>query len=127
MAKRQFVYYCLLGGVGATLDFCLFTLILKYFGPEHYQIANAGGYAAGTIFSFCANAWLTFETRDRLAARFLAFCTVSLLGWLMSANLLALLVGSFSLNVFLAKIATLFAVVVLQYNLNRRLTFRKPN
>ncbi len=123
--RRQFVFYCLIGAGGASLDFLTFSLLIKFSGSGHYQAANAAGCAVGTVFSFKTNAELNFSTRDRLAARFPAFCGVAVPGWALSANLLALLVGKFGLNVFLSKLAALFAVVLLQYHLNRRLTFRK--
>ena len=123
--NRQFLLYCVIGATGAGLDFCTFTLLVKTFGAAHYQAANAAGYGVGAIVSFTANAWLNFATRDRLAARFLAFCGVALLGWSVAAGLLALFIGKLGWNVYLAKFLTLFAVLLVQYNLNRWLAFRK--
>ena len=114
-----------IGATGAGLDFCTFTLLVKTFGAAHYQAANVAGYGVGAIVSFTANAWLNFATRDRLAARFLAFCGVALLGWSVAAGLLALFIGNLGWNVYLAKFLTLFAVLLVQYNLNRWLAFRK--
>lgn len=126
-AKRQLVFYCLIGATGTVMDFCTFTLLVKWLGRSHYQIANIGGYSAGTLLSFSANAWFNFCTRDRLARRFLTFCGVAFLGWALSASVLAWLIGKLGWNVFLAKLIALFGVLLLQYNLNRRFTFRKTN
>lgn len=126
-AKRRFLLYCLIGVTGAGLDFGVFALLVNIFGVQHYQIANAAGYAIGIVVSFTANARLNFGTRDRLAARFAAFCGVALVGWTAAVLLLALLVGRFQWNVYLAKLATLFAVLLVQYNLNRRLAFRETD
>ncbi len=124
-AKRQFLLYCVIGATGAALDFGVFLLVVQSAGAEHYQLANAAGYATGIVVSFTLNAWLNFGTRDRLAARFAAFCGVALLGWATAALLLALLIGKFDWNIYLAKFATLFGVLLVQYNLNRWLAFRK--
>jgi putative flippase GtrA len=124
-SKRQFLLYCVIGATGAGLDFCVFTLIVKLAGADHYQAANAAGYATGTIVSFSANAWLNFGTRDRLVVRFMAFCGVALLGWATAALLLALCIGQMGWNVYLAKFATLLGVLLVQYNLNRWLAFQK--
>jgi putative flippase GtrA len=127
LANRQLVVYCLIGATTTVLDFCTFTLLLKYLGSARYQLANAAGYGAGTVVSFAANAAFNFCTRDRLAARFLTFCGVAFLGWLLSANVLALLIGKLGCNAYFSKLLALFGVVLLQYNLNRRFTFRKSN
>jgi putative flippase GtrA len=117
----------MIGAVGAGVDFGVYTLIVVLTGAGHYQAANAAGYASGIVVSFTANATLNFCTRDRLAARFLTFCGTALLGWMTAALLLELLVGRMSWNVYVAKFATLTGVVLIQYSLNRRFTFRKIN
>ena len=124
-ARRQFIIYCLIGATGAGLDFCTYAALLKVWGADHYQLANAAGYGVGIIVSFTANAWLNFGTRDRLAVRFLAFCGAALLGWSVAAALLAVFIGKLGWNVYLAKFLTLFGVLLVQYNLNRWLAFRK--
>ena len=125
--KRQLVSYCLIGMAGTVTDFGTFSVLVKWLGHTHYQIANVAGYGAGTLLSFAANAWWNFCIRDRLAVRFLTFCGVAFLGWALSANLLALFIGKLGWNVFLSKFISLFGVLLLQYNLNRWFTFRKIN
>jgi putative flippase GtrA len=123
--RRQpgFLLYCVIGASGATLDFCLYSLLVKTLICE-YQMANAFGYASGTLLSFILNARFNFRVTDRLARRLLSFLCVAGLGWLVSAGLLQVLIGDLQLNIYLAKLTTLIAVVALQYNLNRRFSFR---
>jgi putative flippase GtrA len=124
LANRQFVLYCLIGASGVTLDFIVYALLVRFAGV-HVQWANAAGYASGTILSFCLNARFNFRTRDRIPMRFASFCTVALLGWAVSAALLDLLIVRLGLDKYLAKALIIVVVVLLQYNLNRLISFRK--
>jgi putative flippase GtrA len=83
------------------------------------------GYSSGTVLSFILNARFNFKTTDRVALRFLCFCTVALLGFTASAGTLYLLVDRVGLNKYLSKLATIVVVVLVQYNLNRLFSFRK--
>ena len=122
--NRQFLLYCLIGGITASLDFLVYSALLLGAGL-HHQVANAIGYGCGTALSFLANARLNFKTRDKLWLRFLSFCAVGCLGLAFSAGLLYVLVDRFGFHKLLAKLVTIAGVVLLQYNLNRLLSFRK--
>lgn len=124
--NRQLVLYCLIGTSGASLDFLTYSAIVKW-GGGHYQIANAIGYASGTALSFALNAWLNFKVRDWLAMRLICFFSVASIGWMTSASLLQIMVGWLGWNKYFAKLMTTFVTVLLQYNLNRLLSFRKTN
>ena len=75
--------------------------------------------------SFGLNARFNFRVTDRLRLRLVCFFGVALLGWAVSAACCMLLIGDIGCNKYLSKLATLVVIVVLQYNLNRRLSFRK--
>ena len=124
--NRQFILYCVIGASGVTLDFCIYSLLLKT-AALNYQAANAAGYASGTLLSFFLNAHYNFKTRDWLALRLFSFCTVALLGYAASAGTLYLLVAQLGLDKYLSKLVTLAVVVALQYNLNRLISFRKTS
>ena len=124
--NRRFALYCVIGLTGTALDFSVYFALVKW-AAVHYQIANAAGYAAGTVLSFTLNAMLNFKTRDRLPLRFLSFCTVAFLGWSSSAGILFFTVRRLGMDRYLAKILTIFVAVVLQYNLNRLFSFRKAD
>jgi putative flippase GtrA len=127
LQKKQFLLYCVIGASGVTLDFLVFCILLKVLGKQHYQIANAVGYASGTLLSFILNARFNFRVTDKIALRLASFLGVAFLGWLASAGTLQLLIGHFGFDKYLSKIATLAVVVLLQYNLNRLLSFRKTS
>ena len=92
LQKRQFLLYCAIGAAGSSLDFGIFWLIV-HSGSRHYQIANATGYASGTLLSFILNARFNFRVSDQIALRLARFFGVGFLGWLVSAGLLHLLIG----------------------------------
>lgn len=126
LQKKQFLLYCLIGASGALLDFGIYSLLVKI-NLLDYQAANATGYASGTMLSFILNAKFNFRITNKIALRAASFFSVAFLGWLMSAALLELLIGNFNFDKYLSKLATLAVVVLLQYNLNRLISFRKAN
>jgi putative flippase GtrA len=124
LQRKQFLLYCVIGFSGVGLDFGLYSLLIK-FKLLDYQAANAVGYASGTLLSFVLNATFNFRVTDKIGLRLASFFGVASLGWLASAALLNLLIDQYGYDRYLAKFTTLVVVVLLQYNLNRLLSFRK--
>ena len=122
--NRRFVLYCVIGLTGTALDFCLYSALVMRSGA-HYQIANGIGYASGTLLSFTLNVLFNFKTRDWLPLRFISFCAVAFLGWACSAGILFVTVDRLGFNKYLAKLLTMATAVLIQYNLNRLLSFRQ--
>ena len=80
------------------------------------------------MLSFVLNARFNFCVSDKIVQRMVCFFGVALLGWSISALLLYAMVTVWNgFNKYLSKAATLVVVVILQYNLNRLLSFRKSN
>ena len=125
-AKKQFLLYCVIGAGGATLDFGIYSLLVKT-GPLDYQAANAIGYASGTLLSFILNAGFNFRVTDKIPLRLTSFFSVAFLGWLVSAGLLYLFIARLGFDKYLSKFATLIVIVLLQYNLNRLVSFRRSS
>jgi len=124
LRKKQFLLYCVIGASGVTLDFGIYSLLLKHRLLD-YQAANAAGYASGTLLSFVLNARFNFRVTDKIALRLVSFFSIALVGYLVSAGLLHVLIDRLGFDKYLSKAATLAVVVLLQYNLNRLLSFRK--
>ena len=126
LKNKQFLLYCVIGASGVALDFGIYSFLIRT-GWLDYQAANATGYASGTLLSFALNARFNFRVRDKIALRLASFFGVAFLGWLASAALLHLLIGHYGFDKYASKFATLVVVVLLQYNLNRLLSFRKSS
>ena len=124
LPQRQFLLYCVFGASGATLDFGIYSLLVKT-QLLNYQAANAVGYSSGTLLSFIFNARFNFRVLNKIPLRLASYFGVAFLGWAVSAGLLHLLIENLHLGKYLAKLATLVVVVLLQYNLNRLISFRK--
>ena len=126
LQNRQFLLYCVIGMSGVLLDFTIFSLLYRLKLLD-YQGANAIGYASGTLLSFVLNARFNFRVTDRIAQRLLCFFGVAVIGYTISAWLLHLFIGTYGGNRYLSKLATLVVVMLVQYNLNRWVSFRKTN
>ncbi len=118
----QFLLYSLCGGLGVGTDYVVFYLSLN--AGVWYQYANVLGYLAGTLISFSLNRIFTFARRDRVLQRLTMFLAVACVGFTASALLLWLLVDLGQLDARMGKLITLPMVVVLQFSLNRRITFK---
>ena len=121
----QFLLYCFCGGLGVSMDYGVFWLSIQ--SGLWYQLANALGYLAGTLLSFALNRIITFQMRDRVLQRLAIFLGVAGTGFGVSALLLWGLVQLLSIDPLIAKLITLPVVVVLQFSLNRRLTFKSSS
>lgn len=140
----QFLLYCLCGGIGVTTDYIIYTSALTF--GLWYQAANVLGYLSGTLISFFLNRKITFDVCDNLVRRLIIFIGVAVIGFLVSALMLWLMVDIWSVqakiakfialpNYFyqvfgtdkadakIAKLLTLPVVVIIQFFLNRRITF----
>lgn len=126
LQHKQFLLYCVIGGCGTALTCLMYAGLVKFAGLD-YQFANAIGYTAGTILSFVLNYWYNFQVTDQPFRRFAIFFAVALVGLAVSAGLLHVLVGHYKLNIYTTYLIVIFVVVLLQYNLNRLLSFRKTN
>ncbi len=122
--SREFVVYCLIGGSGVTLDCLVFTGLVYGF-HWHYQLANIISVSCGICNNFFWNAFFNFRRTDKLWLRFLSFYSVGLIGLGVSAALLWLLVEILTWNELFAKLVIIFVVTLLQFSLNKMITFRK--
>lgn len=119
----KFILYCLCGGIGVASDYLIYCIALQL--DIWYQVSNILGYLSGTVVSFLLNRKITFGVNDQFVRRFVMFLGVALVGFSVSAVLLWVLVDYLFIEPKFAKILTLPAVVVIQFALNRRITFAK--
>ena len=124
--KQKFILYSLIGLSGASLDYVVFLALLKL-NTLHYLIANTISTSCGILNNFVINARYNFGVRDRLWSRFLSFASVGVLGMAIASGLLYLFKTYTPVPLGITKGIAIFVIVVVQYNLNRRIAFHtKP-
>lgn len=121
---RNLLLYCMIGCIGASLDFLFFSA-LTIWGGLHHQIANIISISIGIITNFFLNYFFNFKSSGRLLLRLLSFYLVGLSGLGFSAVLLWLFIDRLGISITVSKIATIFFVTIVQYTLNKTISFRK--
>lgn len=121
---REFILYGIIGCGCATFDFIVYTLILCVTNGQHLLIANAIGVSCGIIASFLLNRKYNFKVKDKSIRRFVCFFCVGLIGLLISSFLIVFLIDNIVLSNSIAKLCTIFIVSVIQFLLNKFITFK---
>lgn len=115
--------YAVIGVSGVCLDYLVFLLLFNAFGL-HPQIANMISTTVGIINNFGLNALLNFRKRDRIVVRFLRFYAVGLTGIALTVLLLKVFTEVLGIDANIVKGLSLPLVLLLQYSINRRWSFR---
>ena len=103
------------------LHFILFTKYLNV----HYMLANMLSVSFGIINNFFLNYYLNFKIKDNITLRMLSFYGVGIIGLLCSNGLLFLLVQQIGLLQVIAKLVTIFIVTLIQFGLNKTISFKE--
>jgi putative flippase GtrA len=120
---RKFFLYCFCGGFGVITDYLIYFSIFSF--GLWYQLANLLAYFSGTLVSFFLNRVITFRVSDKVGQRLVLFLGVASVGYAVSAGLLWFLVERSYMNAKIAKLLTLPIVVLIQFYINKRITFKK--
>lgn len=119
---RSFLLYAVIGAAAVVVDLAVFAVLTRQVG-SHALVANTTSTFAAMAFSFTANSLLNFKVTDRIALRFLSFLLVTTGGYLVSSVMLMVLINGLGVDSLLAKGITLPVVFLLQFILNKRITF----
>ncbi len=120
----NFLFYSLIGVSGASLDYILFVALHSLGGTDKY-LANAISVTVGITNNFVLNAFLNFQQNNRLLQRFAYFYATGIAGLLLSNLILFVGIDKLLFNAPATKFFSIFFIVLLQYNLNKRLAFKK--
>jgi putative flippase GtrA len=120
--RSSFFKYALVGGLGLVVDMGLFYLFYQRLGIN-YVVANVMSSSLAVVHNFLWNSFFTFRVRNRLWSRFLLFYGVALAGMGLSSAMLALMIDVLHWNGMVAKGISVFVVAMLQYFINKKLTF----
>lgn len=121
----QFLLYVVIGVGALVVDVAIYaalTLGLDW----HPLLAHSISTPVAAVFSFLANSHVNFKVTDRPLLRFLSFAIVAGLGYLVSALIIGVSISVFAIDPLVAKAISLPIVLVLQFWLNTRITFKSP-
>lgn len=121
---RELVVYCMIGATGATLDFVIYAALTSC-ADFHYQLANFIGVSFGIVNNFFWNYFFNFKVRGKMLLRLASFYCVGMVGCALSAGCLWLFIELLGINALIAKLGTIFFVTVVQFCLNKFITFKK--
>lgn len=120
--KNLIIYFGI--GVSASLiDVVGFYVLYSIFGIAS-PLATTYSVALATVYAFLLNAHFNFKMTDRYWLRFASYATVSGIGLVISALLLFMFNVWLGFDGNLIKILSLPIVFVVQYLLNKKITFQ---
>lgn len=122
-AQREIALYSAIGLTGVGIDIALF-LLLHFEADLGKQASNVISITVAITNNFFWNARYTFRVRDRLLRRFVSFYLVGMLGIGITALMLAVCVDGLGWSATVTKIASLPIVLLVQFSLNKYVSFR---
>lgn len=121
---KTLIRYFGIGVSAALLDLTVFYIGYSLVGLVS-PVATLLSVGLATLYAFLLNAFFNFRQTDRLSLRFLSYAAVSGTGLLVSVGFLTLFNVHFGFNGNLVKLLSLPMIFVLQYWLNKRITFQR--
>ena len=121
---RNLILYGIIGSFSAGIDFVVFYELTNIIGI-YYLVANIFSVTIGITISFILNKKYNFKVRDKVFKRYLIFISIGLGGLLLSSSLLYFFVDIFTLDKIISKILSIVLVVLIQFLLNKSITFKK--
>jgi putative flippase GtrA len=122
LLRSSFVKYALVGCVGLVVDMGLFYLLSEILNVN-YIVSNIVSSSLAVVNNFLLNSWITFKVKDKLLLRFVSFYSIALAGMALSSGMLAVMIDGMDMNSMIAKAISVFFVALLQYFINKKLTF----
>ena len=120
---RNLILYGIIGGFCAGLDFGIYSG-LCYWDIMPYLLANIISIHVGIFTSFVLNRSINFKVKDKVKTRFLSFYVVGLVGLGISTLMLWLMVDMAHWNEIVCKLVTIVVVALVQFLLNKHITFK---
>ena len=117
--------YFVIGATASAIDVVLFLLLYNVVGTPALA-AHSVSVPTAVLFSFVVNARHNFKTTTHTTLRLISFVIVCTIGYAAGFAVIELCT-TIGLGANVGKIVSLPVVFVLQYILNSRITFYKPD
>lgn len=123
LKNKQLIKYGIIGCCCAGLDFVIYWLLVHIVSIP-YLYANVISVHCGIFASFFLNRHFTFKIKNKTLLRFLSFYVIGIIGLAISSGLLFLFVEKIELNEFVSKALTVIIVALVQFMLNKYISFK---
>lgn len=123
---RNLILYSIIGAMSAGSDFLVFTILIERISI-YYLSANIVSTLCGIVMSFTLNRHYNFKVKDNVLFRFVIFLSVGLSGLALSSVILYTMIDIWLQNELLSKFVALIVSVLVQFTLNKCITFREKN
>ena len=121
--NQQLVKYGIIGCLCVGIDFFTYWLLLQIIKVP-YLYANIISVHCGIFTSFFLNRHFTFKVKNKTLLRFISFYIIGIIGLAISSGLLILFVEKIELNELVSKAITVIIVALIQFLLNKYISFR---
>lgn len=101
--------FCITGGINTLIDFLTFTILICF--GFYFAVSQAAGYLIGTLNSYILNKFWTFgdsKTGKKTSKELIQFTIINIMSFSAALFGMILLKNNFGLNVYIAKILTIF-------------------
>ncbi len=120
---KLFLYFCI-GISAATIDMGVFIVLYNFYSVGELT-ANVISTLLAVVYAFTMNVRFNFRVTSHLAKRFVSYFSVNLVGLGISFVALYLFTTQAGYDANLVKAATLPVIFLVQFLLNRMITFHK--
>lgn len=119
----QLVKYVLIGILGLVVDFGVYTILTHF--KMNVEIANIISSTCGIINNFFWNSYANFKVHDRLILRFISYFLVGQITTIFTTISLFIFATKMGLPHLIVKIIATFVATLIQFIINKIITFRK--
>ena len=121
--NQKIIKYGIIGCICVGIDFLVYWLLVQIVKMP-YLYANVISVHCGIFTSFFLNRHFTFKVKNKTLLRFISFYIIGLIGLAISSGMLIFLVEMLKLNELISKALTVFVVALIQFLLNKYISFR---
>lgn len=119
---RNFILYALFGAAAAVIDYVISAIMIHFAVFDKPEICSLIGNVCGFIFTFMTNTLVNFKKHSEYMKTFASYAAICIAGSLISTLLIHLLKSS--MNIYVLKFVVMIFVCLLQYFLNRTITYK---
>lgn len=120
------IKYFFIGISAAGIDVAIYFVLFNYYELPAL-VSTSISIAVATVYAFALNTIYNFQVKDNTFFRLISYSLVSAVGWLISLSLLYYFTDIKGYDGNIIKIISLPLIFVVQYLLNKKITFKSLN